>query len=340
MISDNVSLSRTLDEMIMDGTEFDVIVQFLESHESDIKEIFKKSVMVFDLYDIIGNPERIPVNGFLEKHIQDLPSPVDRMYASAMYRLYYVWIDSEFTPVAVMKTAKSRFWKYWTELRVHRGYFVGNTDDYKFAGNPDEFIAWLDNVSSDNRDISNMVTRSNLFKSAFMYRTFNELNVTTKYALLNFVINSLKRSNLGWNIWYYNSVTKSDGYSEVLLDVLVSLLKQFLYYNDIEGFNFIVDKLFVSTNSVVRTLILHTLKCYIPKSISEGIDSLEFSEMVFDMNLHELDLDMVDLFLYAYLKDDDVLKHDMVENQDLVEFFNLSFDWNELSLFKNYGVKK
>lgn len=51
-ISREVSLSKVLDEMIIDGTSIEIIVQFLKSHESCVKDIFSNSVFAYDLYDV------------------------------------------------------------------------------------------------------------------------------------------------------------------------------------------------------------------------------------------------------------------------------------------------
>ena len=58
-ISKDVSLSRVLDEMIVDGSDFDIIVQFLKSHESSIKDIYAHSVFVYDLYDLDDNERKL-----------------------------------------------------------------------------------------------------------------------------------------------------------------------------------------------------------------------------------------------------------------------------------------
>ena len=50
-ISSTVSLSRILDEMIMDGAEMDTILHFLKTHESGLEDIYKQSAFVYDLYD-------------------------------------------------------------------------------------------------------------------------------------------------------------------------------------------------------------------------------------------------------------------------------------------------
>ena len=70
-ISTEVSLSKILDQMILDDTPIDIIVQFLESHESCVKDIFANSVFVYDLYDVATScsfPDKR-----LEKYICCLP---------------------------------------------------------------------------------------------------------------------------------------------------------------------------------------------------------------------------------------------------------------------------
>ena len=58
-ISDQVNLSKVLDEMLVDGTEMEVVLAFLKSHENSISEIFKGSAFVYSLYDL-GTRKRRP----------------------------------------------------------------------------------------------------------------------------------------------------------------------------------------------------------------------------------------------------------------------------------------
>ena len=78
-ISTEVSLSKILDEMILDGTDLPIVVSFLEGHDSQIGEIYKHSAYVYDLYDLAAHPYRI--NDFLAKHIVDLPG-YDKCFAA------------------------------------------------------------------------------------------------------------------------------------------------------------------------------------------------------------------------------------------------------------------
>ena len=52
------------------------------------------------------------------------------------------------------------------------------------------------------------------------------------------------------------------------------------------------------------------------------------------MNLVETQFDVLDLFLYIYIVNNNLRKQ-MMEAIDLVDFFNLGFDWRELELFLN-----
>ena len=52
------------------------------------------------------------------------------------------------------------------------------------------------------------------------------------------------------------------------------------------------------------------------------------------MNLVETQFDVLDLFLYIYIVNNNLRKQ-MMEAIDLVDFFNLGFDWRELELIKD-----
>ena len=52
------------------------------------------------------------------------------------------------------------------------------------------------------------------------------------------------------------------------------------------------------------------------------------------MNLVETQFDVLDLFLYIYIVNNNLRKQ-MMDAIDLVDFFNLGFDWRELELIKN-----
>ena len=52
------------------------------------------------------------------------------------------------------------------------------------------------------------------------------------------------------------------------------------------------------------------------------------------MNLVETQFDVLDLFFYIYFTHPR-LRGEMMEAIDLVDFFNLGFDWKELELIKN-----
>ena len=77
-ISTEVSLSKVLDEMILGGTDMEIVLTFLKSHESQIADIYKHSAFVYDLYDLGAHPYR--VNDFLVKYIEVLMRLILKTY--------------------------------------------------------------------------------------------------------------------------------------------------------------------------------------------------------------------------------------------------------------------
>ena len=80
-ISTEVSLSRILDEMLIDGTSREIVLKFLSQHESDIPDIFRDSAFAYDLYDYSINDELDPL---LLKHMEHL-RPIDCFFAMKQY---------------------------------------------------------------------------------------------------------------------------------------------------------------------------------------------------------------------------------------------------------------
>ena len=65
-------------------------------------------------------------------------------------------------------------------------------------------------------------------------------------------------------------------------------------------------------------------------------DGTGFEETVFDMNMVETQFDVLDLFIYIYNYGTKKFRG-MLEYPDLLEFFNLPFEWKELEKLSQVG---
>ena len=119
------------------------------------------------------------------------------------------------------------------------------------------------------------------------------------------------------------------------MGLVVILLKQLACMNDIDEFNWVVNVLGFFKNPSSQALFGEIIRPNLPENIRELIYAdADFSEVVFDMNLVETQFDVLDLFLYIYISNNNLRKQ-MMGAIDLVDFFNLGFDWRELELIKN-----
>ena len=121
-----------------------------------------------------------------------------------------------------------------------------------------------------------------------------------------------------------------------------TLLKQLLMIGDTDTFNWVVNvlKLDKSGHCQILDSLWDNQFERIPSMLGErfGRDLHSFEEVVFEMNMMETQFDVLDLFIYIYLFDGHFRKG-MRENTELLEFFNLPFDWNELERLKpNWGL--
>ena len=353
-ISLKVNLSRVLDELIMDGTELETIVQFLKSHETDIGEIYKHSALVYDLYDLIAHPFRF--DPFLYKHVNELPMVE---FCFAVNSLATLWIEDD-VHFGDTRELQRRFHGTVELVRFIRAGWNGAYKDGEFLAlkGKCDLVEYLN--KQDERSLRDFLLHSYNVKSAFQAGTFMRLNPGTQYMLLT---NVVRFCSVGSGI--YNSARRFSSEEVarqcyVVADLVRSLMKQLLALNNTELFNWVVDVLgfgqensdyiykFDRLESNLRDSILST----IPKSIVERLPSADewgfrpdpegrttYEEIVFDMNLIETQFETYDLFLYIYLLDNYLLKG-MRDNLDLMEFFNLPFDWDELKKLKpDYKLK-
>ena len=333
-ISLNVNLSRVLDELILDGTDIDTIVQFLKSHEKDIPDIYRGSAMVYDLYDFGAHPYRMDL--FLVEHINDLRT-VDFCFAvnSLATFLHATGANSY-----VLGEIKKKYHGVVELVKFDRAGWRGMYGEDRFFNGEKNLVEWL-NGTSDSRDFGSLISHSYLALSAFQASTFLQLKPASQFSLLK----SLQECVLEAGRNHYSTKEIGVVYS-VCGECVYSLLRQLLAINQIEMFNWVVDVLEFKERYGSSTMILAAIRdvisSLIPKSLNDmvsgpGYDNknrVSYEEVVFEMNLLDNGFEQTNLFLYIYL-DGDYLLQGMKENKDLMEFFNLPFDWEELKWLKD-----
>ena len=287
-ISLNVNLSRVLDELILDGTDIDTIVQFLKSHEKDIPDIYRGSAMVYDLYDFGAHPYRMDL--FLVEHINDLRT-VDFCFAvnSLATFLHATGANSY-----VLGEIKKKYHGVVELVKFDRAGWRGMYGEDRFFNGEKNLVEWL-NKTSDSRDFGSLISHSYLALSAFQASTFLQLKPASQFSLLK-----------SW-----------------VVDVLE--------FKERYG-----------SSTMILAAIRDVISSLIPKSLNDmvsgpGYDDknrVSYEEVVFEMNLLDNGFEQTNLFLYIYL-DGDYLLQGMKENKDLMEFFNLPFDWEELKWLKD-----
>lgn len=336
-ISNEVSLSKVLDEMIVDGSDFDLIVQFLKSHESSIKDIYANSAFVYELYDLILHPYRI--DGFLVSHIVDLPAPY-RYYYLASHMIFGLDnLDSKYN----FRYFKDLFKNIPFDYDVPGNNFVKKISGYRrdrsFLLGEDDLIEYLNGLSAKNdmEYMKQFIRNSYLVANVFTAKMFSRLNVNTRFLILVIIRNQFKEEFLGGRQFGYSSFSIDDC-DYAMMGLVSILLKQLVYFNAIDEFNWIVNVLEISEIPSAREVIGKMTMLKLPENIRHTINTdAEFSEVVFDMNLVETQFDVLDLFLYIYIANPR-LRGQMMEAIDLVDFFNLGFEWKELEFIKNAVV--
>lgn len=327
-ISDKVNLSRILDEMIMDGTGLETIVQFLRSHEKSIPEIYGHSAFVYDLYDLGLHPYRY--DEFLVDHIKDLPT-VEFCFALNSLANFLIITGANNT---ILGELRNKYHGAVELVKFSRAGWNGMSKDDKFFKHDEtNLIEWL-NGNRDARDISSFISSSFLAMSAFQAGTYLQLKPDAQYALL--IELGLLVSESYMRRSYEQGVDKC-----VCGKLIINLMRQLLVLDRVDMFNWIEKVVGNNGNGLFATM-RQTLVNQIPTSIAERMPTLEFAwkadncsfeEIVFDMNMLESQFEPYDLFMYIYLFDN-VLFSGMKENKELIEFFNLPFDWESLDKFK------
>lgn len=317
-ISTDVSLSKVLDEMILDGTDLEVIVAFLQGHESQIEDIYKHSAFVYDLYDLAAHPYR--VNAYLARHIEALP-PSDMCFAGDSLANFLV---AEDIYPEVMCELRKQLRGNADLLRFRSDGYKGRLiDDQKVASGDVDFIRLVEAISVDKRDVKTFLQESYLARSMLMATNFLSFSTRAQFVILKSIGDIIRhggRINAGKHI----------------IHALNTLLKQLLIAGETDTFNWVVNVIEIHTgNGVTIDRMWSDQFERIPSLLGErfGRELTTFEEVVFEMNMMETQFDVLDLFIYIYLFDSRFFKG-MKANTELLEFFNLPFNWNELEGFK------
>ncbi len=308
-ISCEISLSRVLDELIMDCSSGSIVMTFLEQHEYHLDEMFAHSSFVFDLFDVSSrNPFEIEK---LSRYFKHLPM-VDRYFACSLFANFLVlrgvprWVVSR-----IGKDAELDPW-----IVQDRYTWNGHRDDDMILRGDVDLVSHANSLSFD--DFKRFSENTIFYKSLFSTRNFLRLSVEKQFMLLQGI------------------ASKSSSYSNssfvklnVKASVAVSLMKQLLMLGDMECFNWIIRILYDSCFMCGK--IGSYILSKIPKSLTREIENgSSFEEVVFDMNLLESQFEPIDLFLYVLVSGRSSLFKGMAENKELLEFFRLPFDWNKI----------
>lgn len=337
-ISTDVSMSRVLDEMIVDGSDFDLIVQFLKSHESNIKDIYANSALVYDLYDIGRHPYRA-VEPFLVKHIDDLRD-TDFLFAVSSLAAFSTANENK----DLFLELKDRFHGNTAAAKLIRSGWGGIYGEDKVYTCETSLVDWL-NKMEGTHDATRFIAHSLLSLSAFQAFTFLNLNPVTQYTILKGLLEVFSESILRGSRSRDPILTNS-----IYGDILTGLLRQLLVLNHMEMFNWVLDVLEFNrehylASSHLQEAVKLSFHDLIPISIfdkvrvsrfldSDDKDRMSFEEIVFEMNLMGTTFEPYNLFLAIYLGNNYLLKG-MKENKELLEFFSLPFDWEDLKWMKD-----
>ena len=315
-ISTEVSLSKVLDEMILDGTDLEIIVTFLESHESQIEDIYRHSAFVYDLYDLAAHPYR--VNDFLAKHIYALPK-ADMCFAAESLANFLC--QEDYRP-DIMRILRVMLHGNADVIRFRSAGYKGRlADDAGVAAGDVDFIRLVEAITSDKRDVKLFLQESYLARSMLMAENFLNFSTKAQFMILSALCDTL-------NPRYQRGVSWMP-----LTHATNTLLKQLLVMNETDTFNWVANVLGITkqTNSHVLESLWGDSFERIPPALGErfGKELNSFEEVVFEMNMMETQFDVLDLFLYIYIFDSALFKG-MRNATELLEFFNLPFKWEEM----------
>ena len=316
-ISTEVSLSKVLDEMLMDGTDLQIVVAFLKIHEGQIDDIYKHSAFVYDLYDLAAHPYR--VNAFLARHVDSL-HPLDMCFAAESLANFLV---AEDIYPEVMKELRNKLRGDANLIQFRgRGYKGRFIEDAKVASGDMDFNKLVEAISADERDVKMFLQESYLARSMLMAGNFLRFSTRTQFVILKSV----------------GDIFDANGWGAIphLAHALNTLLKQLLVSGETNMFNWVVNVLHLNFPSTPTAEKLWPDQFErIPPMLGERFykDLNTFEEIVFEMNMMETQFDVLDLFIYIYIHSSKFF-NGMRENEELLEFFNLPFQWDELEKLK------
>lgn len=333
-ISSNVNLSRVLDEMIIDGSDMENIVQFLKLHEENMPDIYRNSAFAYSLYDVMVHPDGIDT--FLLDHMGDLRTTEFCYAANAVAECIYGNNGSEMALARLKSLYRGNvnLVEFAKTLSI-----VPNFQD-KFFNFDADIVDWL-NHTSDQRDYSRVISHTYLGMSVFQAVSFMKLTPSSQFLLLKTIQEKTIEGD-------FPSRIGNSGKIRIVYGELIStLLRQLLLLNQIELFNWVLSVLKMEEQYgaalVLRLAIENSISSTIPDGLRQMVDltyisDLEkkpsFEEVVFEMNLRETSFEPYNLFLYIYL-DHDYLLRGMKENKELLEFFSLPFDWDGMKWMKD-----
>lgn len=327
-ISTEVSLSKILDESIMDGTDSEVVQTFLKSHEQSIREIYKQSAFAYDLYDLGVHVYKD--SPFLLNHIPDLHA-VDKCFAASILASNLIELGNH-EKLMVLRNLMRGDEDIMTFIRSG---WQGHVVDREILSGNIDLVEHLESIVSSQRDMRSFLSTSHFSRTVFMASTFLNLTSGCQFAVLKGLMTAI--DDLHGKHW--NAATK------VYAHFVCSLFKQLLLLNEISLFNWVNKVLGISENlSHFIEMVLEEFRRNIPASLCHMMprenmffhpvkESASFEEIVFEMNLLLSEFEPCDLFLYIYFGGTNLFKG-MKDNSELLEFFSLPFDWNELDRFK------
>jgi hypothetical protein len=216
---------------------------------------------------------------------------------------------------------------------------VPNFQDKFFKFDAD-IVDWL-NRTSDQRDYSRVISHTYLGLSVFQAASFMKLTPSSQFLLLKTIQEKMIEGDFPTRIWNPGRIRLVYG------ELISTLLRQLLLLNQIEMFNWVLSVLELEGQYgaalIIRLAIENSISSTIPECLRQMVDLTvipdvekkpSFEEVVFEMNLRETAFEPYNLFLYIYL-DHDYLLSGMKENKELIEFFNLPFDWDGMKWLKD-----
>ena len=292
--------------------------------------------MAYNLYDFAAHPYRLDM--FLVEHINDLRT-VDFCFALNSLAMF---LRATGAKDSLLAHLKDKYRGIVELVRFSRAGWDGISCEYDILRHEKSLVEWLDR-NKDTNDIKMFVSHSFLCMSAFQVSTFIQLSPSTQYMLLKTIQGCVV--DVGRN--YRGTGQDVSVFQLVCGEIVCALLRQLLAVNRVDMFNWVVDVLELKerygSSTVLLSAIRETLSKMIPKSIGEMVEMstrydakerVSYEEVVFEMNLLETRFEPSNLFLYIYL-DNDYLLQGMRENKELMEFFSLPFDWDELAWLKD-----